>query len=98
MPPPGRFESSLENAFSQDRPISLEIVRSLQVATKKVSKKVICFARVSATSKMWWMRRRGRFRLGIRLFFLKESGDVEEVAFRPGAEDDERFPMFLQSS
>jgi hypothetical protein len=36
--------------------------------------------------------------LGIRLFFLKESGDVEEVPFRPGAEDDERFPMFLQSS
>jgi hypothetical protein len=37
-------------------------------------------------------------RLGIRLFFLQESGDVEEVAYCPGAEDDEKFPMFLQSA
>ena len=99
MPPPGRFESSLENAFSQDRPISLEIVRSLQVATKKVSKKGDLLRKslsniedvVDATT--WALSL-----LGIRLFFLKESGDVEEVPFRPGAEDDERFPMFLQSS
>jgi hypothetical protein len=99
VPPPGRFESSLENAFFSR---STNIAGDRAVPTSSHEKgfekgdllrKSLSNIEDVVDATTWALSL-----LGIRLFFLKESGDVEEVAFRPGAEDDERFPMFLQSS